>query len=379
MLRRANPTPSRTGERGYAPKTPIETPPPDKSQLDAWYDGEDAIIMLREYEADPEFELSLDTKSWRLGGSRECEICLPERGLSAVHCLLERHGLHFLVHDLDSSYGTIHEGRRIYGATYITPGDRFTAVPVRFIALNQEMREQRPLLVDLLGSDRRPWSADRLMVEATKGLGHLLLTGEPGCEHHRLACAIHAMSLVRKRKPVDCTTIPPDRADQVALIQRARQSTMVLKVTEQTQRLDPTFCSMLFSSDSHVRVIVIAPTPSGARRVLPSDHLDQMQHVWIRPIGVRVGELPVIFDRLLSERDPSLRFANLTESNRARLLAREWRRNWEELRITWDRLVGIARMAESDWRGRAAALGMKKTTLHEWYFKTMKLDLPLLE
>lgn len=375
MLRRANPV-SPTDERGFAPKTPIETPPQDESLLDAWYDGEDAIVMLREYEADPEFELSLNTKSWRLGGSRECEIWLPERGLSAVHCLLERHGLHFLVHDLDSSHGTIHEGRRIYGATYINPGDSFTAVPVRFIALNREMREQRPLLVDLLGSDRRPWSADRLMVEATKSLGHLLITGEPGCEHHRLACAIHAMSLVRKRKFVDCATVPPDRAEQVALIKGAHQSTMMLKVTEQMNPLDPTFCSMLFSSDFHVRVIVIAPTPSSARRVLPSDYIDQMQHVWIRPIGVRSGELSVIFDRLLSEREPSLRFANLTESNRVRLLAREWRRNWEELRITWDRLVCIARM--SDWRDRAEALGMKKTTLHEWYFKTLKLTMPLL-
>lgn len=361
------------------PSTPVRTPPLDDAHREARYDGPDAIIALREYDTDREYELPLDGNLYRLGGSRLCEVSVPGRGLSAVHCLLERRGTRFLVHDQRSTHGTSREGRKIDVAD-LDPGDCFTATPVTFVALNHEMRLHRPLLVELLGTDFAPWSPDKLMIQAARGSGNLLITGEAGCEHDRLAHAIHAMSLRRTRSIVQCAKLPADRASQVALIRRAGKSTLILTLSDRTRPIDPTFSSMLFSPGYHVRVIVLAPTSAIARRVLLAERVEQMQHVWIRPIGVRAGELPAILERLLAERGASIRLAALTSENREALLAHEWRGNWEELRTAADRLVAISRISAwdtMDWRDRAAAIGIAKSTLYDWY-KALKLTDPLL-
>lgn len=376
MIRR--PGPAEADDHAHAPSTPAWTPPIDEAQHEAWFDGEDAIVSLREYNADREYELPLPIKSFRLGGSRSCEISLPDRGLSAFHCLLERRGRRFLVHDQQSTHGTIHDGRKTEVAE-LQPGDRFTAVPVTFVALNRELRMQRPLLVELLGADVATWSPDKLMIEAARGFGNLLITGEAGCEHDRLARAVHAMSLLRNQPFVECLQVPADRASQVALIKRGARSTLMLALTNRMPALDPTFCSMLFSPGYHVRVVVVAPSHATARRAIPGEYVDQMQHVWIRPIRVRAGELFAIFDRLLAERDAPVRLADFTEANRARLLAHEWRGNWSDLRTTADRLTAIARAPgweALDWRDRAAALGIAKSTLHDWY-RSLQLTRPL--
>src|SRR5881394_3946823 len=100
-------------DRSSSQNTPPWTPPLDEAQCEPWYDGDDAVVALREYNSDQEYDLPLHIKSFRLGGSRSCEVSVPGRGLSAVHCLLERRGSRFLVHDQHSTHGTIHDGRRI--------------------------------------------------------------------------------------------------------------------------------------------------------------------------------------------------------------------------------------------------------------------------
>lgn len=379
MIKCPTPTPP-ASDRARVPSTPVRTPPLDEAQGEAWYEGDDAIVALREYDADREYELSIGTRSFRLGGSRSCEVSVPGRGLSAIHCLLERRGRQFLVHDQQTTNGTIHDGRKI-AMIDLNPGDRFTAQPVTFVALNSEMRMQRPVLVEILGSGFAPWSPDKLMIEAAKGLGNLLITGEAGCDHDQLARAIHAMSLLRNRPLVECTAIPADRASQIALIKRAGRSTLMLTLTDRMAPVDPTFCSMLFSASYRVRVIAIAPTQASARRVLPGESVDQMQHVWLRPLGVRAGELPVLLDRLLGARDAPVRLLHLTPANRERLVAHEWRGNWDELRVAADRLTAIARIADwerRDWRERASALGIPKSTLYDWY-KALRLTRPLFQ
>jgi FHA domain len=301
-----------SGEHAHA--TPLRTATIDESQCEPWYDGEDAIEALGEYDTPREHELSVITKSFDLGGSSRCAVSVPGCGLSKRHCLLERRGMRFLVHDLDSKNGTIHDGRRIREAIDLNPGDRFTAVPITFVALNRAMRVHRPLLIDLLGTAFAP-SADKLMIEAAKGLGNLLITGEAGCEQGRLAHAIHAMSLVHDRPLVECAALPVDRASQVALVTAASRSTLVLTLTEKTRAVDSTFHSMLFSRNYRIRVIVIAPGEVIARRVLSRDEVGRMQHVWIRPIAVRVGELPMLLDRLLAERDAPIRHGSLTRAS----------------------------------------------------------------
>lgn len=368
-------------DRALAPST-LPTPPRlDETGEEAWYDGEDAIVALREFEAEdgaPDLDLPLDIKSYRLGASRSCEVWVPDRGLSAVHCLLERRKKQILVHDEQSTHGIVHDGRKV-DAVYLLPGDRFTARPVTFITLSHEMRRQRPLLVELLGSGFAPWSPDRLMIEATKGMGNLLITGETGCEHERLARAIHAMSIAGGRPIMECREIPLERNDQTELIRQAGKSTLILPLTDKMRAADPTFCSMLFAPGYHVRVIALAPTQALARRVLPRVAVDRMQHVWIRPIAARAEELPTLLDRLLVERGAPVRFAHLTEPNRERFVRHDWRGNWTDLRETADRLTSIARLStwpDMPWRERATAIGIPKSTLVDWCNK-LKLSEPL--
>lgn len=358
--------------------TPLRTATIHESQCEPWYDGEDAIEALGEYDAPREHELPVIARSFDLGGSSRCAVSVPGRGLSKRHCLLERRGERFLVHDLDSKNGTIHEGRRIREAIDLKPGDRFTAIPITFVALNRAMRMHRQLLIDVLGTDFAP-SADKLMIEAAKGLGNLLITGEAGCEQNRLAHAIHAMSLVHDRLPVDCAALPVDRASQLALVTSAKRSTLILTLTEKTRAIDPTFHAMLFSPNYRIRLIVIAPSAAVARRILSRDEVGRMQHIWIRPVAVRVGELPVLLDRLLAERDAPIRHSSLTRANWDGFLRHAWRGNWEELRHAADRLAAIARIPDYEqltWRQRAAALGIALATLYDWH-KSLKLTLPL--
>jgi hypothetical protein len=76
-----------------------------------------------------------------------------------------------------------------------------------FVCLNEEMRQHRPTLFEILGSGaaRCP---DWVMVQAATGSGPLLFTGEAGCDLDRLARAVHAMSLRRSRPAVAVATVP---------------------------------------------------------------------------------------------------------------------------------------------------------------------------
>ncbi|TMQ08309.1 MAG: hypothetical protein E6J90_40875 [Deltaproteobacteria bacterium] len=379
MIQRTN-SPRAPIDRAHAPSTPI-TPALDETLEEPWYDGDDAIVALREYDSEDEqaeHELPLNMKSFRGGASRECEVWVPGRGLSGMHFLLERRGRQLLLHDQHSTHGVVHAGRKT-DAIYLSPGDKFTARPMTFVALNHEMRMQRPLLVELLGIDFAPWSPDKLMIEAAKGLGNVLITGETGCEHEQLARAIHAMSLVRNRLLITCTAIPVERDTQTALVKQAARSTLILPLNDKMRGVDPTFASLLFSRAYRVRVIVTASTQALARRLLPREAVDQMQHVWIRPIAVRAGELPTLLDRLLCQRGAPKRFADLTGANQERFRRHPWRKNWEELRVAADRLAAIARTPSWEvlaWRERAAAIGVAKSTLVDWH-KTLKLSKPL--
>jgi len=154
---------------------------------------------------------------------------------------------------------------------------------------------------------------------------------------------------------------------------------LMFTINDKTPPVDPTLCAMIFSPDYRVRVIVLSTTESAARAVLPDQNVDQMQHIWIRPIGVRVGDLPSILKRVFSAH--SLPLTSLTRANCEQLHNHEWRGNWRELNEAADRLASISRIADWEglgWRERARALGIAKSTLHDWY-KGLRFTAPLFE
>lgn len=358
------------------PKTPARTRPLDETQRDAWFDGPDVVTALRIYDGDVEHELPREPMV-TLGASRRCDVHVPDRGLSAVHCLLERKGGRLRVHDQHSTNGVFFGGRRVETCN-VYPGDTFTLAPVTFVAMNEEMRAHRPIIAEVVGTGFSP-SPDRVLVDAVKCAQPLLLTAEAGCDTDRLARAIHAVSLRRSRPLVEISEVPEDRARQREILQRAARSSLVIDLYRIEAPLDPAFCSMVFSRDHHVRVIVLAPSRDTARRLLAIEAPEHMQHIWIRPLGMRPGDIPDLLDRMLAERASPRRLSDLTPHNRDAMCAWEWRDNLAGLRAAADRLAAIARVPGwngLDWRERAAATSIPKSTLHDW-FTTLHLTSPL--
>jgi len=362
--------------RGGGAETPARTRPLDESQRGAWFDGPDPVTALRVYDGDVEYELPRHPMI-TLGASRRCDVHIPDLGLSALHCLLERKASQLRVHDQQTTNGTYFGGRRI-GAVELFPGDSFTAAHVTLLALNDEMRAQRPIIADIVGADAAP-SPDQILVDAVKHARGFLLTGAPGCDTDRLARAIHAVSLRRTQPLVEIDEVPNDRAGQREILRRAARSTLVLDLSRVGAPLDPALCSMLFSRDHHIRVIVLAPAVGAAQRRGPSRYLEQLQHLWVRPLAMRRADILGLLDRMLAERSSPRRIAELVPRNLQALLSWEWRDNFVGLRTAADRLATIARVPDwdgLDWRERAATTGIPKSTLYDW-FHMLGLSSPL--
>ncbi|MEO7734086.1 MAG: FHA domain-containing protein [Kofleriaceae bacterium] len=356
------------------PKTPFSTTPLPEGQRGAWYDGPDAITCLRELDGALEFDLPRDVQRFTMGASRSCDIALPGRGLSATHCLLERRANLLRLIDQGSTNGTYFQDRKIDDVK-IAPGDTFTLAPVTFLAMNDEMRRHRPTIVDVVGNGFTP-SPDKLLIDASRGSSNLLLTGEPNCDQDRLARAVHAVSLRRQRKIVEIAEVPEERAKQRAIIDSAARSTLVLSVAPGRRPFDPTFISMVCSPSYHVRVIVLAATVDAARAALSRDAVDQMQHVWVRPLALRSDDIERLLDRMFAEpeRAASVRCADLAPGNLAALRAYDWPDNLVGLRLLADEIVAHA--AHHGLRPAAKALGIAKSTLQK-HFDRVGLSLPL--
>jgi hypothetical protein len=358
------------------PKTPIRTEPLGEAQRGAWFEGPDVVTALRIYDGDVEYALPAKS-AFTLGASRSCDVHVIGHNLSALHCVFECKGTRLSVHDQHSSNGMFFSGRRVE-LIDIYPGDTFTAAPVTFLAMNEEMRAQRPHIADLVGSSFMP-TPDRVLVDAVKSSNHLLLTGEAGCDLDRLARVIHAVSLRRSRPLVEITELPGDRGEQRENLKRAARSSLLIRLDAIKTPLDPTFSAMALSSDFHIRVFVIAPTTAIARKLLAMDEMEQLQHIWIRPLAMRPGDVPELIEHLLAERQACFRLADLSPSNREVLCNHEWRDNFIGLRLAADRLAAISRLPAweaMNWQERSNALGIAKTTIYNW-FSGLGLTSPL--
>lgn len=243
-----------------------------------------------------------------------------------------------------------------------------------FVCLNDEMRQHRPTLFEILGPGA-PRSPDWVMVQAATDTGPLLLTGEAGCDLHRLAQAIHAMSLVRSRAPVDVATVPPERPAQVALVRHASRTSLILPVQDDGTPLDAHLASMLFDVSSGVRLIAIASSADIARRALTDAKVERMQHVEVRPLAYRGGEIHKLLDRRFGESAFERRAADLTRANQDALKTYDWPGNFDELREIADAIVAHATMG--GLRPAAGALGLSSHKKLARRFERVGLGFPL--
>lgn len=373
----APPTPSASPTPPCAPVspvTPVRTPPLPDDGFVGWDAGPDPTTAICEYNVVGDWELRRDLIEFAIGGSSTCTISIPGRGLSARHCYLERRAHKLRLHDLDSSHGTFVREHRLAGSADLSPGDMFTARPMTFVCLNEEMRRHRPTLFEILGpgADRPP---DWVMVQAATGSGPLLLTGGTGCDLDRLAHAIHAMSPRRSRKPVEVASVPLERAAQVALVRQASKTSLILPLAQDGPPLDPEFAPMLFSTSFGVRLIALAPNLDVARYALTDAKVARMQHVPVYPLAYRSGEIDKLIDRRFTERGFHLRAADLTPENQAALKAYDWPNNFDELREIADGI--IAHKTLGGLRPAAESLGIPSHHKLARHFERVGLGFPL--
>lgn len=364
----ASPT---TGEEDREAASPRTATLPEAAR-GAWFQGPDLVTALREYNGNVEHALPRERTTFSIGSAPDCDIAVAGAHLSGLHCVVERRGNRLRVHDQHSRNGTFYAGRR--EPTFdLGAGETFTAASTTFLTMNDEMQQHRPIVIDIVGADATP-SPDDLLVAAVRGT-NLLITGEPGCDQDRLARALHAVSLRRSLPIVEVSELPVTRAAQRELIDRAARSTLVVAFAPRSPTIDPTFCSMVLSSSFQIRLIAIAPTAAVATEVLGLDASGPMQHVWLRPLASRAGEILHLLDRMLAELDAVLRVSELSSANQAALQAYAWPENLAGLRVAAERLHAFAR--EKTLRKAADMLEMSKSTLHHW-FDRLGLSLPLL-
>ncbi len=357
-----------------SPVTPVETPPLPDDGFVAWDAGPDPTVAICEYNVEGDWELHRSLVELSLGGSSRCTISIPGRGLSARHCLLEYRKHMLRLRDLDSSHGTFVRGRRLEGSADLSPGDTFTARPMTFVCLNDEMRQHRPTLFEILGPGA-PRSPDWVMVQAATDSGPLLLTGEAGCDLERLARAIHAMSLLRSRTAVKVATVPLERAAQVALVQQASRTSLILPLEDDGAPLDPQLVSMLFEVSAGVRLIALASSEDIARRALTGARIERMQNVEVRPLAYRRREIHELLDRRFAECAFDRRVVDLTRANQDALKTYDWPGNFDELREIADAIIAHATLG--GLRPAADSLGMSSHTKLARRFERVGLSFPL--
>jgi hypothetical protein len=353
--------------------TPERTPPLPDDRFVGWDAGPDPTTAICEYNVAGDWELRRDLVEHSIGGSSRCTISIPGRGLSARHCLLEHRRRKLRLHDLDSSHGTFVRERRLESSADLSPGDMFTARPMTFVCLNDELRRYRPTVFEILGSGAvRP--PDWVMVQAATGSVPMLLTGEAGCDLDRLARAIHAMSSRRNQTPVEVATMPPERAAQVAMAEQASQTSLILSLGQDGAPLHPDFVSTLFDASVRIRLIALASSPDIARRALTDANVGLMQHVPVRALAYRNGEILKLLDRQFAERAFHLRADDLMPMNQDALKTHPWPGNFDELREIAGALIAHATLG--GLRPAAKLLGISHQTLAR-RFERIGLETPL--
>jgi hypothetical protein len=330
-------------------RPPKTTPPGEKAspktktlpeeQRGLWFEGVDQVTAIIVFGSALIFDLPRGTRRFTLGSGDDCDVAIPTPFLSTLHLVMERRGPKLRITDQGSKNGTYFADARDQ-VFDVRAGDTFYAGSIRFLLLNDVMRAAHPTFVELLGGDddttlyneafkSRPSDA---LTSATSNTRHILVTGEPGCDHVRLARAIHQVSRLRERAAIEMEDLPKDRAKQREILDAASRSTLILRIDDKAPILDPAFASMIFSTSYHVRVIACASSLDVAIRVLTETYTRTMGNIELLPLARRKGSICRILDRVLADMGSELRATNLSSSNQTGIDTRDWPNNFDDLR-----------------------------------------------
>lgn len=367
------------------PLPEARTPPPRTVTLPehmrgAWTHGPESVVALAVDGDDRIYDLPPTQPAITIGSQPDQDVVLASPWISRKHCIIQRQGARTVCVDAGSKNGIV-VGDSLQKEFVLKPGDRFKlGGQVLVAALNDSMRRELPLVSQLVcreserttsGSQDRPSRLDVLAIALDPA--PVLITGEAGLDHERLARAIHTMSSRRVFDLVTATHIPNDRKSQRALIDAASRSSLILPIADNTPALDAAFVSMLLDRSYNIRVIALAPSIAKASAVLGEDAVTRTSKIALRPIAFRPSVIPWLLDEQLRERGSTLSTADLTAANRHAMEAYDWPGNFAEMRQVADWLVLLDKLSI---REAAEQLGIARTTLHD-QLSARGLALPL--
>jgi pSer/pThr/pTyr-binding forkhead associated (FHA) protein len=337
----------------------------------AWTQGPDTVTALAVHGEDRTYDLPRAQARITVGSQNDQDVVLISPYVSRKHCEIHRRGLRTYVVDVGSKNGIIVDGR-IESEFEIKPGGHFTlGGGLDVVAINDAMREQIPVAAQIVcreserherGSQERPGPLDVLAMAISNS--PILVTGETGLDHERLARALHVMSARRVHDLVTLTAPPAERKGQRAIIDAASRSTLILAIGSEMPVLDPAFADMLFDRSFNVRVITLAPTPERAAAVVGDKHVRAMSAIDLRPIAFRASAILWLVDEALRERGAPFRTSDLTSPNQQALENSDWTRNFDEVRDVADWLITLDKLGSV--RAAAEALNVRPSTFHDW-------------
>lgn len=332
-------------------------------------EGLELITAIREYGSSVEYSLLARQMTFTMGSSRRCDIAIPSEYVSSLHCLLVRRGQRLRVTDQSSRNKTYFRGRE--ESTFdVGPGDTFKLASSTFLAVNDHMRQVRPLFAEVLGHDRHQ-AIDDVLIAAVHD-GPLMVVGEKGSGQDRLVKAFHEISHRRRHALAEMPFVPPVQEKQIEIVTRARHGSLV--VTAKGVPIDESFLDMVLAPERHIRLVVLTFSAEAGVLSLKPDALMGMTKVEIPPLRERVDELEALVDRFFLENRMSLCFSDLTTENQDALRAHSWPENLDELRESVDWIAGITR--EGSIRKAAAVLNVARSSLQYWRAR-LELRIPL--
>lgn len=365
------------------------------------YEREGIATALLWHRTHAMHDLPRTRKVTTIGAAADRDIEITGKHISAEHCRIERRARGMVLTDEGSKNGTYHETKRSFGlglkpsfeetrvgsrGVLLVPGTTFVVgdMPHRYIAIDDAMRRDHPALLDILGTEDEVQESQELvspsdLILAADTAGHMLITGEPGCDQEELARIVHRISKRRRRRLVECDRVPDDKEAQgVLLKEEAVKATLLLNLGDSSEPIASIFVSSLFSSAYQIRVIVLARTVGVASAALGAAYVQPMMHVGLRPLAARRTAILPLLDRWLAARGSPLRVADLTPENRHALLVHDWRENLVKLRETAERLDAIIRAPDFSLNQARKALGVARNTFYSWFSSTLRLSLPLV-
>lgn len=124
-------------------------------------------------------DIPLDKPRLTIGRHPENDICFDDMAVSGRHAIVHCDGQEALVEDLDSTNGTLVNGRAISRAT-LMPGDTIAIGRNRLVYASQDWAEEdAPLAGTGSGDSMRRLPVGKLRVDSGSGVGRELELGKP--------------------------------------------------------------------------------------------------------------------------------------------------------------------------------------------------------